>query len=451
MLFGAKNRGQADVLLKPFVLKLREGYLIGLGMEPEKGSPCIECAEKWLTGRNVFVERIPVSQLSLRRDLLIDLIAQNNAHVYHEIATDGTTTRMDCMVFPHPECRCNKENFVPPVEVTKKTNFAFSPMFQIKCARYGTPGGNLWLTRASGEIPGLGKKLEVFGGGNEREISRLKAVDEWMKRSSIELLRQKAAQPGEITAQDFRTGNHDRAMLSPLLINEEGLGSGPSERDAVLDALHSFALSRTVRKFGTQVKNPMLIVGTNNWVRGRVPFSLLQQYDLHLLFYPNSTPSWVVGVAALSRQKTDEAPVFVFASGPDVVAALDGALAKMLNYCRPSEWMSEEEIEEAASRPESVSRQQSKLNLWWTHWIYRCAKISLKDVLHLEAYPDSFEMWQNYFNDGQEKLSILRLNTPLLPEKLRHLIKVYSPSQLIASQPGRNINGIGTWNSLQLR
>ena len=81
----------------------------------------------------------------------------------------------------------------------------------------------------------------------------------------------------------------------------------------------------------------MLIVGANNWLRTRVPFFLLQQYDLHLLFYPNSMPSWVVGIAAFSRVKVDEKPIFAFGSASQIGNAMDLAVFKILELCRPDD------------------------------------------------------------------------------------------------------------------
>ena len=226
------------------------------------------------------------------------------------------------------------------------------------------------------------------------------------------------------------------------------MGAGATHEDAVMNGLTGLAQARTLRKYVNTMKSPMLVVGSNNWVRGRVPFFLLQQYDLHLLFYPNSTPSWVVGVCALSRIKTDEPPIFVFGCDANVLGALDSALGKVLERCRPSDWKAAEDGEVASVGDEEISKKESlkntRLGMWWTHWIYRCPKISLKDVLHLEAYPKGIEHWRNYFTDGQEKLSVVSLNNELLPERLRFLVKVSSP---VVSTSTRNVNGIGTWKT----
>ena len=128
----------------------------------------------------------------------------------------------------------------------------------------------------------------------------------------------------------------------------------------------------------------------------------------------------------------------------DIHKAIDQLFFKMVEVLRPSE--PETEIPRI---PEEHPRGMgSKLHLWWTHWIYRCPKISLKDVLHLEPYPRNLEHWRNYFRDGQELVSVLAVNNDYLPSQIRTLVKL----KLSSSDPihtTANINGIGTWNDFR--
>src|SRR5690606_14472761 len=151
------------------------GFLIGLAMPPEKGSPCVNCVLSWLRDRDVWAEIRLVSDLNVRKDVLAELIALNDNQVMYEISRMGDVTRMESVVFPHPECRCQKTGFVGKLEWNKNVNFAFSPIYQLKCARYGTPNGNLWLTAAAGEAPGSGHSISTFGVARDREASRFQA------------------------------------------------------------------------------------------------------------------------------------------------------------------------------------------------------------------------------------------------------------------------------------
>lgn len=284
--------------------------------------------------------------------------------------------------------------------------------------------------------------IKVYASGRERHESRMRAVDEWLKRATFWELSQSVLRNESLSMNDLRDNRVTSSkMVSPFTLTYEGFGSGDSENEAMLDGLHSLAKARTLRKYSSAMKHPMLIVGTNNWVRTRVPFFLLQQYDLHLLFYPNSTPSWVVGVVAMSRVRTDEAPIFVFASHAKVTEALDLALLKVLERCRPADWQDEAPVADS-----KASDHLAKLGQWWTHWIYRCPKISLKDVLHLEPYPTSVDLWREYFSDGQE--AVFQIKTKLLqyPSVLRTIVKLNSDSQ---AQGFRNVNGIGTWSAFR--
>jgi len=446
MLGSVRIDGDKGLQLRPFVLKLRDSFLIGLTPEPEKGSPCVHCVELWLTHRRVWSERLNVNDLPIRRDLLAKLTQENHPHLLFEIATDGTETRMDCFVYPHPACGCAKENFVGISQMPNRLNFAFSPVSQIKCARYGIPSGNLWLTSASGSLNH--ETIRVFATAGDREVSRMKAVESWMKQAAVEMFQ--GSLPGEDlirTSEDFVTRAESPMNLKEAMQDSECIGAGENREEAMRDALSEFAKLRTLNKYTTQMKKPMLIVGANNWVRGNVPFFLLQQYDLHLLFYPTSTPTWVVGVAALSRVRTSDAPIFIFESHHEISTALTNALARMLEHCRPVDWMSEKEEEVVID--ESQMTRNKRLSAWWNNWIYRCPKISLKDVLHLENYSNDLETWRQYLADGQERIKFVEINNRSLPGSLRTLVKLVHPS--LSERQSTNVNGIGTLSSFQLR
>jgi len=432
------DSSERPVPLKPFLYRIREGFLVGLAMDPQAGAPCSACVGKWLESRGVWIEPADLSDLKLRRDLLGDLLAENSGHVFYEISHDGLVTRLDCMVFPHPECVCHKSAFIPPREITKKTNFAFSPITHIQCARFGTPEGNLWLTSASGDMPGTERKETAYAVHADKEVSRLRAVENWMKKAALT-----ATQSEPLKSETLQTGA--LSILPPQLLASSGevVGAGETREEATLDALFQLARTRTLRRYAGAMKSPMLVVGANNWIRTRVPFFLLQQYDFHVLFYPNSMPAWVVGVAAFSRQNTDEKPIFVFGSDAEIGKAFDMAFGKILEVCQPGE---EGEIKQTW-REEKKSPGAKKLNSWWTNWIYRCPKIALKDVLHLENYPRTIEHWREFLRDGEDPIGVVCINTPAYPQKIRYLVRLYLPGEPI--KVSRNVNGIGTWSTFQ--
>lgn len=443
MLGSARLDGESRLQLRPFALKLRDSFLIGMTPEPEHGSPCVHCVELWLAARRVWSERLTASELPIRRDLLLKVQDEKNPHLFYEIANDGTETRMECFVYPHPACGCERSQFVSPPKMPARINFAFSPVNQIKCARYGVPNGNLWLTSATGSMDH--EVIRVFSTAGDREVSRLRAVEQWMKRATIESMK-KSSPVLMRDSSDFITGGNAPISYAEILRSEQCIGAGKNYEEAVASALQEFAKLRTLNKYTTQMKKPMLIVGANNWVRTQVPFFLLQQYDLHLMFYPTSTPTWVVGLAALSRVKTTEPPVFFFESHHKISEALTTVLSRMLEHCRPVDWMSE--TEEVVEMEESEQNRNRRMGAWWNNWIYRCPKISLKDVLHLEDYPNDLGSWREYLADGQERLKLVEMNSPVLPRELRTLVKIIHPS--LEVRPSTNAIGIGTLSSFRL-
>lgn len=428
--------------MKPFLLKIKDGYFLGLAQDPQKGSPCQKCVEYWLKERNVWFENADMEDLPMRKEVLPELLAENSPHIFYELYQDGTKVRLESIVFPHQDCSCAKYNYLSPREITKRVNFAFSPIYQLKLSRFGTPDGNQWLATAVGDSQIAKKNITAFGVDTDKDGARFRAVDAWMKKAAESDLKERLENGEVVPNEILQTGNVELITKSKVRSSTlESLGIGSTRDEAVLDALVHLAKIRTLKKYANAMKSPMLIVGANNWVRTRVPFYVLQKYDVHLFFYPNSTQVWVVGAAAVSRVKVEEKPIFVFSADPSIGSAMDKLFGLLLAALKPDQ----DESGLPTMSDEPTSAKASKLNLWWTHWIYRCPKISLKDVLHLDAYPRSLEVWKNYFKDGQEVVNILTINHPSLPSQLRTIVKLQVETEE-SFQNIRHIGGIGTWS-----
>ncbi len=448
MLFGGSSRSKSSSLaLQPFVLKLRDAFLVGVAGDPRESSPCVGCIQKWLDDRKVWNEAGSMSDLTVRKDLVVEVMEKRDPHRFYEISKDGTAVRLECVVFPHAKCNCQRDRYIPAKKIGEHTNFTFSPILQLRSARYGTPEGNIWMSVAAGHAPISTKHVTGTGLSRQKSEARQQAVSEWMKRAAFSDKAYHAAPSDVADVTAFQTATPTRVPLTELLLRgSEVMGTGTSKEQATMEAMFELAKVRTLKKYAASMKHPMLVVGTNNWIRQRIPFFLLQQYDLHLLFYPNAMPAWVVGVVAMSRAKVDEQPIFAFGSHAQILTALDRALFRVLEACRPVDW---DEAEHANTHSQSRigSAQKSKLNLWWNNWIYRCPKISLREVLTLENYSPTLETWRDFFRDGEPQLNLLQLNGDLLPETIRTLVSVSSA----AEEPKlfRNVNGIGTWRSFQ--
>ena len=119
-------------------------------------------------------------------------------------------------------------------------------------------------------------------------------------------------------------------------------------------------------------KHPMLIVGANNYVRQCLVelqmHELLQTYDIHLFFSPNANNEWHIGAMLFHRTKINIMPVFKSISDKNIQHAF-----KELFGCIANDKPYEQEV-------------NPKLVIWYILLAYRCSKITLKDVLHLEEY-----------------------------------------------------------------
>ena len=425
-----------SIPLKPFLFRTRDGFLLGASPDPSIASPCSGCIEKWLRSRNVWLERAELSELTLRRDLIAELLLENTPHTLFEIHREGEVTRLDSLVFPHKDCSCNRKTYIAQTKTSQKTNFAFSPIHQIKCVRYGSTQGNLWWTQATGESPLTGSLITTQAVERDREDSRSVAIDKWLRKAAEGDLLARQFSGEKLKSESLQSGLTEPAFLK---MGEASFvtGAGSNENEARLDAFQTMAKLRTIKNYASSGKNPMLIVGTNNWVRGRVPFFLLQQYDLHFFFYPNAMPVWIVGLALLSRVSTDEKPLFFFGASSNSLDALDRAIFQCLETVKPP---SVDELPTLNSP--SFGGGSAKLQMWWINWVYRCPKIPSKDVLHLEPYPKTAEVWYDFFKDGEPKVSLHKLNHSLLPTEIRTLSAIESP--ILERLQRRNVRGIGS-------
>jgi hypothetical protein len=439
-LFGNRKEEPSQAELRPYVLRLREGYLIGVAYEPAAASPCVECIQKWLLDRQITTHPVDVETWKLRSDLLQRVIQDANPHTCYEVGSDGSETKLENCVFPHPECSCQKENFHMPREFSWNLSFAFSPLTQIKCVRYTTPLGHLWLSSVSGKAAVSRQQIKVFGSGTTKEESRKRAIEDWLKRASVSDFECTHHPKRPLAAESLQTLASTQVRLDdPLLL---GTGAGPDYTQATLQALYDLTKKRTLQRYSTNLKNPILVVGSHAWLRNKLPFFMLQEYDWYILFYPNSSPCWVVGMAGFSRLQSDAKPIFVFNAHPNMEQALDGAIGKTLEACRPDfDGNGRAPITET-----EVSDRERQKNLWWTHWIYRCSKISLKELQSMESYAEDLELWRSYFRDGQPAVSLVPANRSEYPRAFNSLVHARLHE---AKMPAPKVLGIGTSRDFQ--
>jgi len=106
-------------------------------------------------------------------------------------------------------------------------------------------------------------------------------------------------------------------------------------------------------------KLPMLVVGTSNYVRQNYPS--LYDRDTYIFFLPTSEAKWRIGLISFRKDGT------ILSSYSDGVSIQDTILGAFGQV--PKELLLTE-----------------KLKTWCISCIYRCPKISLRDILHLAPY-----------------------------------------------------------------
>lgn len=117
-------------------------------------------------------------------------------------------------------------------------------------------------------------------------------------------------------------------------------------------------------------KFPMLIVGANTWIQQKINNEVLKGYDCHLLFFPNINNVWCVGCVMMNRLDS-HTPLSYYTEDNDIQRAFK-KLFHLIN----------------GSKNNNIEIEEKKL-VWLTNSIYRCAKIPIKDVLHLVPYKEA--------------------------------------------------------------
>lgn len=135
----------------------------------------------------------------------------------------------------------------------------------------------------------------------------------------------------------------------------------------------NFSCGQVYEKTDSFQNPPMLIVGACNFTRNAVPFFLLQKYDLHLFLKPEENGIRTVQLLMISRIGHDKTQ-YVTAKHKVIGTAVDNLFMGAV--------LAGKNLNEFSEENDLVKIE----NKWLTNWIYRCPKISLKDVLHLPDY-----------------------------------------------------------------
>lgn len=306
-------------MIKRFAIKLGEGRVIGV--YDTKQGPCPKCYLNYLKDRKVQAKiDKPLDKDSPMYERLKKMTQHN---ILYEITSTNQINTLTLYTYKHENCpskRCQngmEANF--KYTDWNNLNCAFSNIYQIKCIRFGTPSGNVWKFSAT-----------IHQGG--KIINRI------------------------VSHKDKETA---RRMV--ILGETHGHEGQPEE----------------MPQMGVQIvdnakKTPTLIVGANPWIRRRVPYFVLQQYDLYLLQMPTDDGSYRIVIGAFSRTNSSRYE-WAYADSNSAVKAAESALYNLLNRLKPSDWRMEEVKE---------TGHDKTLALWNTNFVYRCPKVAMKDIFN---------------------------------------------------------------------
>lgn len=132
---------------------------------------------------------------------------------------------------------------------------------------------------------------------------------------------------------------------------------------------------------GSQVRNgdskkpPMLVVGGNNFLKDYIDTRLEKNYNVFVFFYPTNKAVWVMGLFLMHKQDITK----YYA-----VYSEDCNIKNAITKCFQCVY----DIVDFKPNKDVFTKNEEKLAIWITNWVYRLPKISLKDILHLEDYEE---------------------------------------------------------------
>lgn len=332
-----------------YAIRLKNGsHLVGRNMAKEGKSPNHHDVLNWLKDKNVESELVdPVNFIKTHKhtsNSILDHI-KDNPHKMAEVSHDGSTILMNSLIEKHPNSPDYKQNnYIPQKDLTN-VNFAFTPFDTINVLRFGTPEGNLFVTK----------------------MKNSKANEERYAISSDKEESRKSAYFNKATGA---TGN-------PGFMPEV---------------------------FGKTAPNGKLIVGANVKIREKTPFFILQHFD-PMPFYEKTEKGHRVGIVGLSREGSLD-PVYAYSESNDPDEAFNNALKQFtLEVIKSHNLSSEDPSSELKNKtPGPTNKNANKLNAWLENAVYKSPKIILKDLLGTQQLAQK-SLKDDYF-EGLKKAKI---------------------------------------------
>jgi len=126
---------------------------------------------------------------------------------------------------------------------------------------------------------------------------------------------------------------------------------------------YGLGYAQCILKGAESFKSPMLVVGANSKIRELIPAETLKLYDVHLLFFPTAEATWQLGILYVSRAEYN-------------LVALNLGVGEATELA----------LEQCIKAPIDSIELHPKAMQWLVNSIYRCPKLSIKDLLALEPY-----------------------------------------------------------------
>jgi CarD family transcriptional regulator len=367
-----------------YAIKLKDGsHLVGRNMAKQGKSPNHHDVLNWLKDKNVQSELVdPVNFIKTHKKTASSILEhiKDNPHKMVEISGhDGSTILMNSLIEKHPDSPDYKQNNYIPQDDLRNVNFAFTPYDTINVLRFGTPEGNLFVTK----------------------MKNSKANEE---RYAISSSKEESRKNAYFNKKTGGTGN-------PGFMPEV---------------------------FGKTTPNGKLIVGANVKIKEKLPFFILQHFD-PMPFYEKTENGHRVGIVGLSREGSLD-PIYTHSESNDPDEAFSNALKQFaLEVIKSHNLSSEDPSGEMKNKtPGSTNKNAKKLNAWLQNSVYRSPKVSLKDLLGVQQLAQK-SLSNDYF-ESLKKAKIIDFKTRQpLADLGEPLLSAPPKGELIGIKGGKKI------------
>lgn len=118
---------------------------------------------------------------------------------------------------------------------------------------------------------------------------------------------------------------------------------------------------------------PKLVVGSGNFIKNKIDSMIQAEYDIYIIQFPNEKPDAGYKAGLFLQSKND---CRINYSCYTIDSDIKEAIKKCCKFA--------EETVSLGIKKQEVTKNELKLAVWVTNWIWKLPKVAWKDLVHVE-------------------------------------------------------------------